>query len=114
MEIKILYFGGCPNWRTAAERAQRALTGLGRPDIPVRAEDVTQSPVVSAEWGGSPTVLIDGHDAFGSDHSDLLAHTGLDACRVYPTENGLGGAPSVDQLRTAIEGALTRAHPQGH
>jgi hypothetical protein len=53
MEIKILYFGGCPNWRTAAERAQLALVDLGRRDIPIQAEDVTQAQVVSTEWGGS-------------------------------------------------------------
>ena len=52
---------------------------------------------------GSPTVLVDGVDPFADEHTPV----GL-ACRVFRTPAGLGGSPTVEQLREAISGpALT-------
>jgi hypothetical protein len=46
---------------------------------------------------GSPTILLDGQDPF----ADQDAPVGL-ACRLYATEGGLQGAPTIDQLRAAL------------
>ena len=46
---------------------------------------------------GSPTFLVDGVDPFAV----AGAPTGV-ACRVYPTPNGLSGAPTVAALRDAL------------
>ena len=48
---------------------------------------------------GSPTVLIDGGDPF----AEPGATPGL-ACRIYRTDGGLAGAPTVTQLRAALSG----------
>ena len=47
---------------------------------------------------GSPTVLVNGRDPF----ADPTAPTGL-SCRVYSTEAGLAGAPTVEQLLAALQ-----------
>ena len=46
---------------------------------------------------GSPTVLVDGVDPFGDDAGAV----GL-SCRLYRTDAGLVGAPTVDQLVSAL------------
>lgn len=47
-------------------------------------------------FSGSPTILVDGQDPF----ADQDAPIGL-ACRLYATEEGLQGAPTIAQLRGA-------------
>jgi hypothetical protein len=116
MQVKILYFTGCPNWQTVADRVRTVLAELGRADVAVQGEDVQQVSPLSLAWAGSPTLLLDGRDPFaaaeGARSADLAVDGGLqagpgrDACRMYVTANGLEGAPSVDQLRTALVLAL--------
>lgn len=106
MEIRILYFPGCPNWRTAADRVRIALAERGRADVAVDFEDVSQSKERRLKWRGSPTILIDGVDRFvpqgeGAEISQD-AVPGVDTCRVYVTAAGLEGSPSIDQLRIAL------------
>jgi hypothetical protein len=57
------------------------------------------TPALAVRLGfiGSPTVLINGLDPFGSTDAPV----GL-SCRVYRTETGLAGSPSEVQLREAI------------
>ncbi len=118
MQIKILYFSGCPNWEMAAARVRTVLAELGRADVEVQAEDVHWASHLSSEWAGSPTVLLDGRDLFadrrptpdlavdGSRHPVL----GRDACRIYVTETGFEASPSLEQLRTALAPALKKRH----
>jgi len=96
MEITLQYFEGCPNWETTAALLDRlcaegldATSGLELID--------THDKAVARGFRGSPTVLIDGLDPF----ADKEAPVGL-ACRIYDTEDGLAGSPSLDQLRRAI------------
>lgn len=98
-EITLRYFDGCPNWQVAKERIEQVLTELGQ-DQTVKLERV-ESPEQAdeLEFRGSPTVLIDGKDPF-----DATGPTGL-SCRVYRTDAGLEGAPSVDQLVAALKEA---------
>lgn len=96
MEIKLQYFDGCPNWKTTAEHLTR-LSEEGT-SISVSYELIdTHETAVERGFRGSPTVLIDGLDPF----ADKDAPPGL-ACRVYPTEDGLAGSPSLHQLRREI------------
>jgi hypothetical protein len=116
MQIKILYFNGCPMWETAAARVRTVLAELRRPDVAVQVEDVHQVSNLSSEWAGSPTVLLDGRDPFAAADGPSSARlaidggphpvTARDACRIYVTEAGFEGAPSVDQLRTVLTLAL--------
>lgn len=84
------YFEGCPNVGLVRERLAAAGVDLDR----VRLVEVS-SPELGASIGfrGSPTVLVNDEDRFAG----ASAPAGY-ACRVYATESGLEGAPSVTQL----------------
>ena len=94
MTISLLYFDGCPNWQVADERLRAALVAVGRPDDAVEHVLVsTPEEAEAAQFRGSPTVLVDGRDPF----ADPDASVGL-ACRLYRTDEGLAGSPTVEQL----------------
>lgn len=94
MRVELLYFDGCPNWRLADQRLRDALTQAGRDDVRVEHRRVTTPEQAQASgFRGSPTVLVDGRDPF----ADPDAPVGL-SCRVFRTEAGLAGAPTVEQL----------------
>ncbi|RNE59353.1 thioredoxin family protein [Cryobacterium tepidiphilum] len=93
MNIEILHIAECPNWEEAGRRVHGALAATGRPTTSIEYR-LLQSSEEAAEFpfAGSPTILIDGVDAFpGSRTSDL-------ACRIYRTPTGFAGMPTVDQL----------------
>jgi hypothetical protein len=52
---------------------------------------------------GSPTILIDGADPFEEAGVPL----GM-SCRIYTTEHGMNGAPSVAQIIEALRDARDR------
>lgn len=94
MRLTLRYFDGCPNWRTAEARLRETLAGLG-----IEGSEMILEKVSSAEdadrlhFRGSPTILIDGVDPFADEDAPF----GL-TCRVYQTEHGFEGAPSIAQL----------------
>ncbi len=98
MHVELLYFDGCPNWR---ETEQRLLTVLAQSGAEAALTYVhVDSPEDAERLGfrGSPTVLVDGQDPFATPGDPV----GL-ACRVFRTPNGLRGAPTIEQLREALE-----------
>lgn len=113
--ITLRYFDGCPNWEVAHARLQQALEQLGRgAELKLeRIETAEQADQLSLP--GSPTILIDGVDPFAVSG----ALTGL-SCRVYRTDAGLEGSPSVDQLVAALRrdheeaAAVRRVRPRPH
>ena len=99
MRVEILHIDECPNWGEAGTRVAAALAELGRSDVEVSYRLLTDSVQASAvPFAGSPTILLDGVDAFQTDGrtSDL-------ACRIYRTDTGFAGMPSVAQLVEAIQ-----------
>lgn len=98
MQITLRYFDGCPNWRLTEARVKEALAAVGASEIGITYERVeTQEQAERLGFRGSPTLLVDGEDPF----ADQDAPVGL-ACRIYRTEEGPQGAPSVAQLRAAL------------
>ena len=97
--IQLHYFDSCPSWRTADRRLRDVLAELGA-DIEIEYVRA-RSPEDAQRLGfrGSPSVLIDGHDPF-ADASPAVGW----ACRLYRTESGLDGSPSVAQLRQVLGG----------
>lgn len=95
--ITLRYFEDCPNWRIAESRLQTVLeeTRAGEVEL-VRERVESHEDAERLGFQGSPTILIDGRDPFpaGGD-------VGL-SCRVYRTEAGTEGAPSLEQLRAAV------------
>ena len=101
MHIEVLHIEGCPSWKETGTRTRRALDVLGFADVEVHYRLIA-SPVEaqSTQFGGSPTVLVDGKDAFGSTE-----RVGDLSCRLYPTPEGLRDSPTLPQLIEAV-----RAH----
>jgi hypothetical protein len=97
-QVTLLYFDGCPNWQLADRRLAELAAEHGL-DVEHRQLE-TPEEADAAGFRGSPTVLIDGVDPFATGDEP----TGL-ACRVYATEDGPQGSPSVEQLRAALSGA---------
>ncbi|WP_324277130.1 thioredoxin family protein [Blastococcus brunescens] len=94
MDVVLLYFDGCPNWQVTDARLREALVEVGAGGVPVKHRTVsTPDEADAVEFRGSPTVLINGHDPFLNRESPV----GL-SCRVYRTDDGLAGSPTVRQL----------------
>lgn len=94
MDVTLLYFDGCPNWRTTAERLTELADDLGF--TLTRRKVETPEQAETEGFRGSPTVLVDGRDPFAEDEPVGLS------CRVYRTPDGLAGAPTLDQLREVL------------
>ncbi|MDQ3165959.1 MAG: thioredoxin family protein [Actinomycetota bacterium] len=96
MDIALLYFDDCPNWKIADERL--AAIAAERPDLTVSRHLVeTLEEAERVGFHGSPSILVDGVDVFAEPDDGV----GL-SCRVYRTPDGLEGAPTVEQLRAAL------------
>ncbi|MDZ7883655.1 MAG: thioredoxin family protein [Mycobacterium sp.] len=96
MDITLLYFEDCPNWKSADERL--ALLATERPDIVVGHQLVeTLEQAERVGFLGSPSIQVDGVDVFAEPGSRV----GL-TCRRYPTPEGYAGAPTLEQLRVAL------------
>jgi hypothetical protein len=97
MDIELRYFDDCPNWQITESHLKRLVEELGVAASIRRT--LVDTPELAVRFGviGSPTVLIDGLDPFGSGDAPV----GL-SCRVYRTETGLAGSPSEEQLREAL------------
>lgn len=98
MNVEVLHISGCPSWREAGAQTRRALDALGLADIDVSYRLISSAADAEAtRFGGSPTILIDGVDAFAStEHVTELS------CRLYPTPDGVRDSPTLGQIIEAI------------
>lgn len=98
--VTIMVLEDCPNRDLVLDRVTQAARNLGA-DVIV---DDGQVQVLSIDhpelegFHGSPTILIDGTDPFP------VADGMTVACRLYATDAGLEGAPSVVQLEDVLRG----------
>lgn len=99
MVVELVYLADCPHWQQAERRLHRALELVGRTDVEVVHHRIT-TPAADSEgrFPGSPTILVDGVDAFPDEGEP---HRGT-SCRLYLTPEGLQGSPTVAQLRAAL------------
>ena len=96
MDITLLYFDDCPNWKIADERL--AVMTAERADLTVSRRLVyTLEEAERVGFHGSPSILVDGIDVFAEPGDGV----GI-SCRVYRTPDGPAGAPTVEQLRAAL------------
>ena len=98
MKVELLYFEGCPNAEVAERVLRQALVeeGIEAQITPVSVEDDKESQKM--RFPGSPTIRIDGEDAFPVDQRENWPLT----CRTYTTPEGLRGAPTVEMLRPVL------------
>jgi hypothetical protein len=92
--VTVLHVDDCPNTSALLDLLDVVLE---KGSVEVRTRTV--SSLAEAEalgMHGSPTLVIDGRDPFvGSPEATL-------SCRLYQTEDGLRGIPSIAQLREAL------------
>jgi Alkylmercury lyase len=108
MHLTVLAVPDCPNAPVLSDRLAAVLDG--RADVSVSHEVVSdEGEAARRGMHGSPTLLIDGVDPFAEP-----AQTPSMSCRLYRDENGQpSGAPSLGQLRQAIEHATALASGPG-
>ena len=97
MELTILSVPDCPNVMLLEQRLAQVIAG--RRDITVSRQVIADQDE-AARWGmrGSPTILVDGTDAFAEPGEPASV-----SCRLYRDGSGKAdGAPSVSQLRQVI------------
>ena len=94
MKIEILHIDDCPNSDEVQVRVRRAVEAAGVTDAEIVATLLRTSEDAAATlFAGSPTVLVNGVDAFpGADRTSDLA------CRIYPAGDGFDGLPTTEQL----------------
>lgn len=97
IKITLLYFDGCPSWKTGLENLRTALDAeqIQAEVALVRIDDGRQAE--REHFLGSPSFKVNGVDLWPKAREDY----GL-SCRVYPTPAGLRGAPSVEMLRERL------------
>ena len=99
VNIDLLYVPGCPNLDLARNLVELA---LARTQL---IASVRESAVHSLEEAqrfdmrGSPTILIDGDDPFADG-----SHPAGMACRLYRSDAGVSGVPTLRQLVEALSG----------
>ena len=98
MDVRLLYFDGCPHWVVAEERLRSALASIGRDDETIQRV-LVETPEDAERLGfiGSPTILLDGRDPFATGNEQPAL-----ACRVFSTPDRRAGSPTVAQLVEAL------------
>ncbi len=93
MHFELLYFDGDPSWHQALENLRQALTlhGLDMEVSLIQVKDNRHA--IELRFPGSPTLCISGNDLFPEDATEY----GL-SCRVYMTEEGLIGWPTMPMI----------------
>ena len=100
MKVELLHIVDCPNTDIAETNARAALDALGLGGVPVELVTIrTEAEAANTQFGGSPTILVDGVDLFPTTPARSLA------CRVYATGSGYAGAPTQEQIEAALRGA---------
>ena len=102
MEIELLYFDGCPSHEAFLPRLQELLAQADI-DVPVLQRRVESAGAAHGErFLGSPTLRVDGVDIDpgAGERTDY----GL-KCRLYPTKEGLRGAPPDEWVLDALRRA---------
>lgn len=96
--IEVLTVPDCPHRPDALDRLRDALDRVGRPNVAITERQIGDA-TEATRFGmhGSPTFLVDGRDLF----ADRLSEDSL-SCRLYRSDTGVDGAPSVDALVDAL------------
>lgn len=97
IEIVLLYFDGCPSWKSAlnnlrqviqAEQIQAEITLL-------KVDD--ESTAQKERFLGSPSIRINGVDLWPDERTNYTL-----SCRVYQTPTGFEGVPTVEMLKEKL------------
>jgi hypothetical protein len=100
MKVEVLYFDGCPTYKTATKTLRAVLAEEGLEyDIKLVAVN-SDAEARRLKFPGSPTIRVDGRDLFPAPEREDWRL----GCRVYPTAEGLRGSPTFKMFRDALTG----------
>jgi hypothetical protein len=98
MRVELLYFDGCPTYRTT-EKTLLAVLARGGSETVVELMVVnTDEEAQRLRFPGSPTIRVDGEDLFPGPGRAGYAL----GCRMYATPEGLRGSPTAEMVRAAL------------
>ncbi|HKY74985.1 MAG TPA: hypothetical protein VJS45_02510 [Acidimicrobiia bacterium] len=100
MDVRILFVPGCPHVERTRRRLRQALDEAALTAVVTETEVASPEEAASTGMAGSPTVLIDGRDAFPDESAGLSL-----ACRLYLDGDRFDGAPTVARLVEALTAA---------
>ena len=97
MQIDLLYFDDCPSWQSGLENMMAALEAEGL-DAKIRMVNVTnEDEAAHLKFLGSPSFQVNGMDLWNEERESYNL-----SCRVYPTPQGMKGAPTIEMLREKL------------
>lgn len=97
MTFDLLYFDGCPSWRTALQNLRLALSETGWQEE-IRLLNIHDDDQAGKEkFLGSPSIRYNGVDLWPLQQEEY--HLG---CRVYYTAQGLKGSPTVEMFKVRL------------
>ena len=106
MKVELLYFDGCPGYRTAENALREVLAEEGIEANVTLVAVNTDEEARRLRFPGSPTIRVDGRDLFPAPERDEWRL----GCRVYATAEGLKGSPTTEMLREALKRRETDAN----
>jgi hypothetical protein len=107
MKVEILYFDGCPTYKTA-ERTLRDILSKESVEAKIELVEVnTDEEARRLRFPGSTTIRVDGRDLFPvGEREDWRL-----GCRIYTTPEGLRGSPTAEMFKEALtEGGTADAN----
>ena len=99
MEIDLLFVRDCPNRAAARELIELALARTQLAAVVREREIHSGEEAERLGMRGSPTILIDGQDPFAGGAGPAAM-----SCRLYRSDAGVSGVPTVSQLIEALGG----------
>ncbi len=107
MKVEILYFDGCPTYKTAERTLRDVLSKEGVEAEIELVEVSTDEDARRLRFPGSPTIRVGGRDLFpAGEREDWRL-----GCRLYATPEGLRGSPTAEMFEEALtEGGTADAN----
>lgn len=97
MEIKLLYFDGCPSWQNAIASLQKIIKDEGLDFLVNLVEVKSDREAITDKFLGSPSFQVNGQDFWPEDRESYSK-----CCRIYNTPQGLKGWPTDGMLRQRL------------
>jgi hypothetical protein len=103
MVIRVMTFEGCPNCSEAVRLVEEVVKEMRLPADIETNEVSDEDEARRTGFLGSPSIHVDGRDI----EVGRRGETGVFACRVYNSANGMTGVPPKGLLVAAIQEALS-------
>lgn len=107
MKVELLYFDGCPSWKTGLENFKIALQNIGMPKSIDLIQVVDEEDANREKFPGSPSFRINGTYLWGEERDSYSLN-----CRIYPTPEGMKGSPTITMLEEVVRQFILKSPGQ--